>query len=98
MVHNYIETLVKEALQRELSENAHKYGDVCQCAACLAQIQVRALNKLDPFYITGLAGEVYGEFRSRELQRMSEVMVAIVTSIKEVRGTEQCRKQQTATG
>lgn len=93
MVQNYMETLVREALQRELAENAHNYPDLCLCPACLVQIQVHALNHLDPFYITCVAGEVYGEFRSREVRRMSEVMVSVTRAIEEVRSSSACTKQ-----
>ena len=77
MVQNYMESLVAEALKTELVDHAAKYQSVCTCPQCLARIQAVALNHLDPFYVTCIAGEVYGEYRSREAEHMSQVMVAL---------------------
>lgn len=77
MVHNYMETLVKEMLMEEISANPHKYTNVCQCSHCLVQIQAVALNHLSPFYVTGTTGQVFGEYQSRESQNLSDIMAAI---------------------
>lgn len=77
MVQNYMETMVQDILEKELKENAHKYVGLCQCPTCKALIQAVALNNLDPFYITTTAGEVYGEYRMKEQQKYSDVLVAI---------------------
>lgn len=77
MVQNYMETLVTEMLSEELAANPHKYTDVCQCPVCLARIRAVALNNLDPFYVTTAAGEVFGEYASRENQNLSDIMASI---------------------
>ncbi len=77
MVHNYMETLVKDMLNEELAANPQKYTDICQCPLCLARIKTTALNNLNTFYITTMAGEVYGEYASRENQNLSDIMAAI---------------------
>lgn len=84
MVKNYIETLVDSALKKELAENTEKYPQLCRCPSCLAAVKAAALNKLQPFYVTCIAGEVYGEYRGKELQNMSDVLVAVVKGIEEV--------------
>lgn len=68
---------MQEILGRELQDNPHKYVGVCQCLSCKAYIQSVALNNLDPFYVTCTAGEVYGEYRMKEQQKYSDVLVAI---------------------
>ncbi len=85
MVQNYMETLVSKALKAELKDNAHKYMDVCQCPSCIAAIEVIALNRLKPFYVTTIAGEVYGEYQSKEAQSTSDVMVALGMGIEELK-------------
>lgn len=82
MVHNYMETLVTNALNSEFRDNPEKYVDVCHCPSCVAIIKAQALNYLAPFYVTGTAGEVYGEYRSKDLQRLSDVMVALGKGIE----------------
>lgn len=72
-----METLVDEILREELAENPQKYVDVCQCPLCMARIEAVALNELPPKYVTGTTGKVFGEYESRESQRLSDIMVAI---------------------
>ena len=64
-------------LHKELTENPHKYVDVCQCPQCLARIQAVALNELPTKYVTGTTGKVFGEYESRESQNLSDIMTAI---------------------
>lgn len=87
-----METLVREGLQKELNDNPHKYEDLCRCPSCMAAIQAVALNELPPFYVTGVAGEVYGEYRNKDLQNYSDILVAIAKGIEAVRqGNPYCR-------
>lgn len=83
MVKNYMEILVHDTLQKELAENASKYTSLCQCPACLANAKAVALNSLKPFYVTCIAGTVYGEYHSKEYQNLSDVLVAVVQGIEE---------------
>lgn len=85
MVHNYMETEVRDGLKKELSDNPHKYADLCRCPSCLAAIQAVALNNLPPFYVTNMAGAVYGEYRNKDLQNYSDILVAIAKGIETVR-------------
>ena len=95
MVKNYMETLVEDTLQKELSENSNQYPGLCLCPSCIAAIQASALNHLKPFYVTCIAGEVFGEYHSKELQNLSDVLVAVVNGIQEVLQTsEHCRQLQ----
>lgn len=82
MVYNYMEQLVAKALADELAGSPEKYTDVCQCPSCRAFVVAGALNALPPFYVTTLAGKVHGEYQSKDLQNLSDVMVAIGKSIQ----------------
>lgn len=77
MVQNYMETLVDNALKSEFRDHPDKYVSVCKCPSCIAYIKATALNDLAPFYVTSLAGEVFGEYQNKGLQQMAEVLVAI---------------------
>lgn len=88
MVKNYRQDQVEKVLQDELADHAEKYQDLCQCPACLAAVQAAALNHLKPFYVTGLAGEVFGEYQGKELQNYSDVLVAVAKGVEETRRTD----------
>lgn len=84
MVKNQVEAIVEKALFKELKENAQRYSGLCTCPSCLAAIQAASLNYLEPFYITCVAGQVFGEFRSQEIQHYSDIHVAISKGIEDV--------------
>lgn len=84
MLKNYMEDLVDLWLPRVFRDNPDKYADVCKCAACIAQIKREALNRCKPFYVTGKAGEVYGEYKLREMQYQTDLVVAIGSAIEAV--------------
>ncbi len=77
--------MVREALQKELAENPHKYTGLCRCPLCMATIQATALNQLRPFYVTCVAGEVYGEYHTKDQQNYSDILVAIAKGIEATR-------------
>lgn len=83
MVKNYMEIQVSDALKKELRDNAGKYTTLCKCPECLAAVKAGALNRLKPFYITRLKGQVFGEAQSKETQNQGDVLVALVSSINE---------------
>lgn len=85
MISNYMETMVDNVLQGELRDNPQRYTDVCQCPACIARIKAVALNLLPPFYVTSVAGEVFGEYRHKELQHLSDVVVSVARGIEALR-------------
>lgn len=86
MVENYMAGMVERVLKTELTENPASYTDVCQCPSCIAHIKAIALNELPPFYVTTVAGEVYGEYRHKEQQNLSDVMVAVARGVEATRG------------
>lgn len=81
MVKNYMETLVQTALFKELDENPEKYPGMCRCSACIATAMAFALNNLKPFYITCIAGEVYGQYHGKEIQNLSDILVAVINGV-----------------
>lgn len=83
MVQNMMEQAVSDNLNKELAENAHKYTQLCQCPACIAVVQANALNHLKPIYVTGMAGQVFTEYRNKELQNYSDILVAIAKGVEE---------------
>lgn len=100
MVKNYMEDQVAHILHDELTEHPEKYHNFCKCSACIAAVQAAALNHLKPFYITGITGEVFGEYRGKDMQNYSDVLVAVARGIEEVLAGDPNRHmtRQTAPG
>lgn len=84
MIKNYMEDLVDLWLPRVFRDNPDKYAGVCKCPECIAKIKKEALNRVKPFYVTGKAGEVYGEYKLREMQYQTDLVVALGVAIEVV--------------
>lgn len=83
-----MQTLVDKVLADELAASPEKYVDICQCPYCLAAVKAAALNELKPFYVTTVAGEVFGEYRHKELQNLSDVLVAVAKGVEALRAQD----------
>ncbi len=92
MVKNYMEQLVSDTLKKELTDNRDAYPLICFCPECILEIKATALNILSPFYVTCVAGEVFGEYRSKEIQNLSDVVVAVVKGIEQLIATHPHQK------
>lgn len=85
MISNYMETLVDNTMKTEFRDHADKYEGVCHCEGCRTIIKATALNCLKPFYVTSLAGEVYGEYQHKGTQQLSDVLVAVGKGVEMLR-------------
>lgn len=81
MVKNYMEVLVDKFLDDILKHDA-RYQNICTCQICLDDIRAQALNHLPPFYITCKKGEIYGEFRVREVQNKTDIIASIIAAVE----------------
>ncbi len=84
MVKNCMVDQVRKMLDEELGRDALKYEGICHCPACKAAILAAALNRLPPFYVTGVMGEVHHTFQNKVRQNISDVWVALGQGIDEV--------------
>lgn len=85
VISNYMETMVNKVLMEELRDHAANYTELCLCPSCIACAKATALNLLPPFYVTSAAGEVFGEYRHKELQHLSDVVVAMAKGLEALR-------------
>ena len=92
MVKNYMEKLVDDTLKKELLDNRDSYPLICLCPDCILEIKATALNSLTPFYVTCVAGEVFGEYRSKDIQNLSDVVVAVTKGIEHLIATSPHQK------
>ena len=82
MVVNYMEKVVKEYLDKVLSDPI--YDSVCKCVQCRDDIMAKVLNNVKPFYITSKTGEVYAEYSKLETQHQAELIREVINAIKSV--------------
>jgi len=82
MVVNYMEKVVKEYLDKVLSDPI--YDSVCKCEQCRDDIMAKVLNNMEPFYITSKTGEVYAEYSKLETQHQAELIREVINAIKSV--------------
>lgn len=80
MIINYTEKVVKEYLDKILSDPI--YDSVCKCEQCRDDIMAKALNKLQPFYITTKTGEVFAEYSNLEIQNQAELIKEVISAIQ----------------
>lgn len=93
MVKNHIESLVNDVLKNELVDHPDQYRDICLSPPCIMRIKTTALNLLKPFYVTCIAGEVYGEYHGKDSQNLSDVAVAVAKGIEELLAYKKAREQ-----
>lgn len=80
MIINYMEKVVEEYLDKILSDPI--YDSVCKCEQCRDDIMAKALNKLQPFYITTKTGEVFAEYSKLEIQNQAELIKEVINAIQ----------------
>lgn len=80
-LHNYMLELVNTMLPKFLRDNAEKYGEIVTRPEIIVKIKENALNILPPMYITTKAGEVYGEYNTREMQKQADITMAFSKAV-----------------
>lgn len=98
MLKNYMEDLVELWLPRVFRDNADQYAGVCKCPDCIVQIKKEALNRVKPFYVTGKAGEVFGEYKLKKMQYQTDLVVAIGAAIEVVSARAHQKKESVPAG
>lgn len=81
MIKNYMEDVVNQILN-DLLEKDEQYKNVCRCEKCLDDIKAKALNNIKPFYVTGKTGEVFGEYKMREFQNTTNIVMEVTKAIE----------------
>lgn len=72
MIHNVMEILVDEAIEKQ-----SKYFNVCNCEQCLEDVKCLALNRLTPHYVSSDKGELYSKAMSLGNQNKADIDVAV---------------------
>ncbi|MDR0293128.1 MAG: late competence development ComFB family protein [Oscillospiraceae bacterium] len=75
MLHNIVEDLVEDWLERILAEYT-----CCKCAKCRMDMMAMSLNKLKPHYV--VARDAYSRVRYLDTSTQNDIMMAVVTSVE----------------
>lgn len=81
MVLNYMEVIVRNCIKNILS-NDTAYADLYSDEHFVDDVMAKALNNLEPFYITTKKGEVYAEYSSLETQHQAEVIREVINALE----------------
>lgn len=84
-IHNYMEDLVRAALDTVLSQRE----DICTCEKCTADMIAMALNKLPSKYVVTEKGRVYTKLAELELQLRTDVVKEVAKAIEFVKSKPQ---------
>ncbi|MCL1807179.1 MAG: late competence development ComFB family protein [Oscillospiraceae bacterium] len=74
MLHNIVEDLVEEWLEKVIAQY-----QCCKCAKCRLDMMAMSLNKLKPHYV--VARDVYSKTRYLNTAMQNDIMMAVVTSV-----------------
>jgi competence protein ComFB len=75
MLHNVVEDLVEEWLEKVLPQY-----NCCKCIKCRMDMMAMSLNKLKPHYV--VARSAYTKAHYFNLAMQNEILMAVVTSVE----------------
>ncbi|MBU0549114.1 MAG: late competence development ComFB family protein [Candidatus Omnitrophica bacterium] len=78
-IHNYMEDIVKEALNSMLEGTEIK--NICKCQKCQYDIMAWALNRLPPKYFVSDKGRLYTKLQEVEVQFRADVIKELTNAI-----------------
>ncbi|NLP18609.1 MAG: late competence development ComFB family protein [Firmicutes bacterium] len=77
---NYMEEVVRRALDRFLKDNP----GICDCVKCRMDMAALALNELPPRYVVTDRGQVFAKVSQLECQFEADVLMAIMRAVEKV--------------
>lgn len=80
-LHNYMEDLVVETLEKLLSERK----DVCACKKCKLDMTALVLNKFPSKYALTEKGKVYTKLAQLELQLKVDIVKELTQAIERIK-------------
>jgi competence protein ComFB len=78
MLHNVVEDLVEEHLEKVLAQY-----DCCKCEKCRLDMQAMSLNKLKPHYV--VSRDLYSKARYLDQSTQNTILMAVITSVEFVK-------------
>jgi competence protein ComFB len=86
MIRNMVEDHVRQAFE---GLRPH-FKDFCGCDLCVDDVQVFALNRMPPRYVTSLEGQAVTEVSLEKQQNRAEIDVVVMEALRKVSMAPRC--------
>jgi competence protein ComFB len=87
MIRNMVEDHVRQAFE---ALRPH-FKDFCGCDLCVDDVQVFALNRMPPRYVTSLEGQAVTEVSLEKQQNRAEIDVVVMEALRKVSLAPRCK-------
>jgi competence protein ComFB len=87
MIRNMVEDHVRQAFE---ALRPH-FKDFCGCDLCIDDVQVFALNRMPPRYVTSLEGQAVTEVSLEKQQNRAEIDVVVMEALRKVSMAPRCK-------
>lgn len=82
--------VVEDVVAMSYSELLPTVPNACACEICREDVMVFALNRLQPYYVATLKGEVLSKLHMGADQGRADVAVSILEGIRHVKASPRC--------
>jgi competence protein ComFB len=90
MIRNMVEDHVRASFE---SLRPH-FADFCGCDLCVDDVQVFALNRMPPRYVTSLEGQAVTEVSLEKQQHRAEIDVVVMEALRKVSLAPRCKARE----
>jgi competence protein ComFB len=90
MIRNMVEDHVRQAFE---ALRPH-FKDFCGCELCVDDVQVFALNRMPPRYVTSLEGQAVTEVSLEKQQNRAEIDVVVMEALRKVSLAPRCKARR----
>lgn len=94
MIRNMVEDHVRTSFE---SLRSH-FKDFCGCELCVEDVQVFALNRMPPRYVTSLEGQAITELALEKQQHRAEIDVVVMEALRKISLAPRCKARERRSG
>jgi competence protein ComFB len=86
-----IRNLVEDHVRTSFESLRPHFQEFCGCELCVEDVQVFALNRMPPRYVTSLEGQAVTEVSLEKQQNRAEIDVVVMEALRKVSMAPRCR-------
>lgn len=86
-----IRNLVEDHVRASFDALRPHFREFCGCELCVEDVQVFALNRMPPRYVTSLEGQAITEVALEKQQNRAEIDVMVMEALRKVTLAPRCR-------
>ena len=94
MIRNMVEDHVRASFE---TLRTH-FKDFCGCDLCAEDVQVFALNRMPPRYVTSLEGQAITELALEKDQHRAEIDVVVMEALRKISLAPRCKSRAKRSG